>query len=51
MKKANIENLRIYVNGTNLFTIDSFKVADPEVGSITEYPLQRMVSFGVNLSF
>ena len=51
VKKANIENLRIYVNGTNLFTIDSFKVADPEVGSITEYPLQRMVSFGVNLSF
>ena len=51
VSKINVDNLRIYVNGTNLFTLDSFKVADPEVGSITEYPLQRMLNFGVNLTF
>jgi len=51
VRKAKLENVRLYVNGTNLFTIDSFKVADPEVGSLTEYPLQRMINFGVNLSF
>jgi len=51
VSKINVDNLRIYVNGTNLFTLDSFKVADPEVGSITEYPLQRMINFGVNLTF
>ncbi len=51
VNKISVENLRVYVSGTNLFTIDSFKVADPEVGSITEYPLQRMINFGVNLTF
>lgn len=51
VSKINVDNLRVYVNGTNLFTLDSFKVADPEVGSITEYPLQRMINFGVNLTF
>lgn len=51
VSKISVDNLRVYVNGTNLFTLDSFKVADPEVGSITEYPLQRMINFGVNLTF
>ena len=51
VSKISVDNLRVYVNATNLFTLDSFKVADPEVGSITEYPLQRMINFGVNLSF
>jgi hypothetical protein len=51
MKRINVQNLRVYVNGSNLFTIDSFKIADPEVGTIFNYPLQRMVNFGVNLTF
>lgn len=51
VSKIKVDNLRVYVNGTNLFTLDSFKVADPEVGSLTAYPLQRMINFGVNLTF
>ncbi len=51
VNRFGIDNLRVYANGTNLFTLDKFKVADPEVGSITEYPLQRMLNFGVNLTF
>lgn len=51
INRAKIESLRVYVNGGNLFTIDKFKVADPEVGSLTRYPLQRTINFGVNISF
>ena len=51
LKRVNVENLRVYVNGSNLFTIDKFKIADPEVGTIVAYPLQRMINFGVNLTF
>ncbi len=51
VSKINVDNLRVYVSGTNLFTFDSFKVADPEVGSITSYPLQRTINFGVNITF
>ena len=51
MKRINVDNLRVYVNGSNLFTIDRFKIADPEVGTIFNYPLQRMINFGVNLTF
>lgn len=51
VNRFGIDNLRVYFNGSNLFTIDKFKVADPEVGSLTEYPLQRTLNFGVNLTF
>lgn len=51
VKRVSVDNLRVYINGSNLFTIDSFKIADPEVGSIMAYPLQRMINFGVNLTF
>ena len=51
-KKVGIDAARFYVNGANLFTIDNFKIADPEVGdAITSYPLQRTVTFGVNITF
>lgn len=62
--KIGVERLRIYVNGNNLFTIDKMKVCDPEIGSsynddgnlinsngILGYPLQRMVTFGTNITF
>jgi len=51
LDRVKVENLRVYVNGSNLFTVDSFKIADPEVGTIFNYPLQRMINFGVNLTF
>lgn len=65
MSKAGIENLRIYINGSNLFTIDNFKVADPEIagrddydnivvdnpGYITGYPLSRTITFGAGITF
>lgn len=63
--RAGIENLRVYINGSNLFTIDSFKVADPELagrdaydnivvdqaGYITGYPLSRSITVGAGITF
>lgn len=47
-----LTNARIYINGNNLFTIDSMKIFDPEMtDGIKGYPIQRCWTFGVNLSF
>ena len=47
-----IENIRIYFNGSNLFTFDNYKIADPEIGNaITSYPLQRSLTFGAGVTF
>jgi TonB-linked SusC/RagA family outer membrane protein len=54
--KAGIENLRLYVSATNLFTLSSLSeyCVDPEAPSSSVdayYPIQRTISFGLNLSF
>lgn len=47
-----LTNARIYVNGNNLFTIDSVKIFDPEMtAGIKGYPIQRSWTFGLNLAF
>ena len=52
LAKAGIDRLRIYVNGNNLFTVDKIKIFDPELtNGITSYPIQRMITTGINLSF
>ena len=56
--KVGIQKARIYVNGANLFTIDNYKIADPEAGvtrndnnEVINYPLQRTITFGANITF
>ena len=62
--KIGIQRWRFYVNGNNLFTFDKMKICDPEVGTskddngyainsngILAYPLQRMITFGTNITF
>ncbi|MFS2759905.1 hypothetical protein, partial [Phocaeicola vulgatus] len=62
--KVGIQKARIYVNGANLFTIDNYKIADPEAGvtrndnnevinsnGVLSYPLQRTITFGANITF
>ncbi|PQV50233.1 TonB-linked SusC/RagA family outer membrane protein [Jejuia pallidilutea] len=59
IKKLNIDNIRMYVTGENLFTVSDLMFFDPEqvrgsidlLGSASSYPLSRIVSFGVNVSF
>lgn len=50
-KTLGIEGLRFYVNGTNLVTLAKQKFIDPEVEAGTSYPLQRIVSGGLTLTF
>jgi len=51
-EKMHVANLRLYLSGTNLFCWSSFKMWDPEMGSSAlNYPVQRTVNVGVNLTF
>lgn len=52
-KALNLERVKIFVNGTNLFLLqDNFKIADPEVHKdhLTSYPIMRNISFGLNIT-
>lgn len=55
IKKAGMSRARLYVNGTNLFTLDNVKhlEIDPEItsGSGLVYPQQKLYTFGFNVSF
>lgn len=52
-KKVAVENARIFVSGQNLLTFTPIKNYDPEIinSQALDYPQQRVVSFGVNLTF
>ena len=62
ISKLRIDNLRVYVNVQNAFTITGYKGYDPEVGAQNQnvllrgidnarYPSQRIWTFGLNLDF
>ncbi|GAC1420445.1 MAG: TonB-dependent receptor [Flavisolibacter sp.] len=54
LRRASIQNLRIYVNSFNLFTYSpGFKDFDPELGtgSGQGYPLQKLVNLGISVTF
>ena len=64
IKKAGIENIRIYANIQNLYTFTKYSGYDPEVGASTQdstgltygldngrYPSPTMYSFGLNITF
>jgi len=62
IKKAALENVRVYVNIQNLYTFTKYSGYDPEVGASTasanvygldngRYPSPQTYSFGINLSF
>lgn len=50
--RLGIDNLRLYANGNNLFTIDGVDIFDPEMtNGIRGYSIQRTWTFGVNVTF
>ena len=53
--KININNIKVYFSGQNLFTLSALPTAlgvDPEIGSATGgYPLVRIVTLGLNVNF
>ena len=52
MQKIRMQSLRLYVSGTNLFTLSNFKLWDVEMGGNgLNYPIQRVINLGVNLNF
>lgn len=51
-EKIKMNNLRFYVSGTNLLLFSKFKMWDVEMaGNGLGYPNQRVINFGLNLSF
>lgn len=54
VKKARINNLKLFLTGKNLATITGWKGGDPESGSTVlsdDYPIMTNISFGLNFSF
>jgi TonB-linked SusC/RagA family outer membrane protein len=50
--KLKLSSFRIYVSGTNLLLFSKFKIWDVELGGNgLNYPLQRVLNIGINLSF
>ena len=49
--KLGIESTRIYFSGMNLFTICGMKTFDPETTSAVAYPLNKIYSIGLALTF
>jgi TonB-dependent starch-binding outer membrane protein SusC len=61
-QKFNMEKLRVYVNGQNLFVLSKYSGYDPEIGAFNQnsrmqnidmgrYPTPRMISFGLDIEF
>jgi TonB-linked SusC/RagA family outer membrane protein len=53
IQRAKIQSARIYVSGQNLLTFSPIKNFDPEVGAQNGeyYPQQKVITFGLNLTF
>lgn len=53
LKKYGVSKMRLFVNGTNLFTKSKWKIWDPELGDGrgTSYPNTSMYNIGFRVSF
>lgn len=53
LEKVHLDNARIFLNGLNVFTINKYKIYDPEAttGSGVFYPLSRIINTGLTLTF
>lgn len=49
MERLNVSTLRVFLNGTNLFSLDHLEFSDPE--TLTGYPPVRTISLGARLNF
>lgn len=54
-RKIHLKSLRLYLEGTNLFTLTKYTGFDPEVGTDSidwgTYPITRTVSLGLDIKF
>ena len=50
--RIGLKQTRLYVSGTNLLVFSKFKLWDPEMGGNgLGYPVQRVINFGIQVSF
>jgi TonB-linked SusC/RagA family outer membrane protein len=49
--KTGIEELSLFVNGTNLFVVTSMHEHDPEQATLDSYPLMRSFTGGISINF
>jgi len=49
--RLNMEGIRLFLSGENLFTFTSYPGLDPEIGTSVGYPLMRSLSGGLQLNF
>lgn len=51
MNKIGLKSLRLYISGNNIFTLSKFNMWDVEMsGNGLNYPIQRVINFGVNIN-
>jgi len=52
VSKLKLQNLRVFVNGSNLLVFSKIKDYDPELNAVTGsyYPQTRIISAGINIS-
>jgi len=50
VKRVRLQSTRVFVSGTNLFTLASYDRVDPEVYN-GAYPIQRLINLGINIKF
>ena len=53
MPKIGMEKMRVFMTGYNLLTFDKLKISDPGSMSsgVPQYPVMRVINFGLNVSF
>jgi len=53
LNKIYLEGLRLYISGTNVFSISNVKGIDPEIADSNglTYPTTRVINFGLNVKF
>lgn len=51
VKKAGMENFRLYANIQNLLTFTAYKFGDPEAPGALTFPLQKIIAVGLMFNF
>lgn len=51
VKKAGMENFRLYANIQNLLTFTAYKFGDPETPGAMTFPLQKIIAVGLMFNF
>jgi TonB-linked SusC/RagA family outer membrane protein len=51
LQKIKMQQIKVYANAQNLFTITKYKGLDPETLSISSLPPLRMITIGIQASF